>query len=184
MLGEVESEIFQKYKDALVAIGVDFDDYSVIDLIEACNNNLEPKFQAIISYWYWLKNQERQVGNANQLLIESFTNNWTPIEWQDDFLHNPSFKSSAQKWWEIASQVDVLKNLIIDVKDNFWSGGKIIFVDPNGDTWTMDLDRANDLSWEQLLSHYQRVTNTVIESNLGSFTIHKQKQQQQQQQQQ
>ena len=76
----------------------------------------------------------------------------------------------------MASQVDIIKNLIVDVQDHFWSGGKIIFLDPHGDTWTMDLERAYDLSWEQLLNYYQRVTNTVIESYLGGFTIHKKKQ--------
>lgn len=175
MLGEVEREIFQKYKNALVAIGVDLAEESVIDIIEGCSYNLEPKFQAVISYWCWLQNQGRELGDANQLLIEAFTRNWTPIEWQDEFLNNPNFKSPAQKWWEMARQVKVLNNLVIDVKDNFWSGGKIIFVDPAGDTWTMDLDRAMDMSWEQLLTYYQRVTNTVIESHSSGYTVHKQK---------
>ena len=128
MLGEIESEIFQKYKNALLAIGVD--------------------------------------------LADAFTNNWTPIEWKDEFLDNPNFQSPAQKWWSTASQVDIIKNLIVDVKDNFWSGGKIIFVNPAGDTWTMDLDRACDLTTEQLIAYYQRVTNTVIESNPNGCTIH------------
>lgn len=175
MLGEVESEIFQKYKNALLAIGVDFDDYSVIDLVEACNHNLEPKFQAVISYWYWLQNQKREIGNPNQLLIEAFTHNWTPIEWQDNFLDNPNFQSPAQKWWSMARQVDILKNLIVDVQDNFWSGGKITFVDTAGDTWTMDLDCANDMTWSQLINYYQRVTNTVIDSSSSGFVIHQQK---------
>lgn len=175
MLGDIETEIFLKYKNALVAIGVDLTDESVTDLIECCGQNLEPKFQAIISYWYWLQNQGRDVGNANQLLINAFTNNWTPIQWQDEFLAHPNFLSPAQKWWSMARRIDVLQNLIVDVQDNFWSGGKIIFINPAGDTWTMDLDRAQDLSCSQLLSHYQRVTNTVIESYLGGFLIHQQK---------
>ena len=175
MLGEVESEIFQKYKNALVAIGVDLTDESVTDLIEGCCQNLEPKFQAIVSYWYWLQNQGREIGNANQLLIDAFTNNWTPIQWQDNFLDNPNFKSPAQKWWSMARRIDVLKNLIVDVQDNFWSGGKIIFVDPAGDTWSMDLDRANDMTWSQLLNYYQRVTNTVIESDSNGYIIHQRK---------
>ena len=166
MLGEVESEIFLKYKNALVALGVDLADESVIDCIEGCNYNLEPKFQAIISYWCWRQNQGREVGNANQLLLEAFAHNWTPLEWQDEFLQNPHFTSPAQKWWSTASQVEVLKNLIVDVRDNFWSAG---------DTWTMDLDRARDLSWSQLLAYYQRVTNTKIDSNLHGYTIHQRK---------
>ena len=175
MLGSVEQKIFLKYRNALVAIGTDFEDYSIVDLIESCGYNLEPKFQAIISYWYWLQNQKREVSNPNHLLIEAFTNDWTPIEWHDDFLDHPNFKSPAQKWWSMASQVEILKNLVVDVRDNFWSGGSIIFVNPAGDTWTMDLDRANDMTTEQLLSYYQRVTNTVIESYLGGYTLHQQK---------
>jgi len=174
MLGDVEQEIFLKYRNALFAIGIDFDDYYIVDLIEGCGYNLEPKFQAIISYWYWLQSQQREIGNPNQLLVEAFSNNWTPIGWHDDFLNHPDFQSSAQKWWSMASQVEVLKNLVVDVRDNFWSGGSIVFANPAGDTWTMDLDRACDMSWEQLLSYYQQATNTVIESYLGGYTIHQQ----------
>ena len=174
MLGSVEREIFQKYKNALVTIGVDLTDESITDLIESCSRDLEPKFQAVVAYWCWLENQGREVGNANQLLIEAFTQNWTPIEWEDELLNHPNFKSPAQKWWEMASQIEVLRNLVIDVKDNFWSGGKITFVDPAGDIWTMDLDRAMDMTWEQLIAYYEQVTNTVIESHPRGYTVKKQ----------
>lgn len=172
MLNDAEKEIFLKYKNALVAIGLDLTDDTVIDYIAGCNHNLEPKFQAIISYWYWLQNQGRAIGNANQLLVQSFSQEWTPMEWSDEFLNHPSFKSSASKWWSEASQIEVLKNLIVDVQDNFWSGGRVVFSYPDGETWTMDLERVMDMSWQQIIAHYQRVTDTVIEIHPGSFIIH------------
>ncbi len=173
MLGDVEREIFLKYKRALFAIGVDLSSELIIDLIANCNYELETKFQAVISYWYWLQTQGREIIDPNQLLIQAFYEEWKPFEWHDDYLNNEQFKSPAEKWWEQARKVDILKNLIVDVQDNLWSGGKIIFQDPLGATWTMDLDRAMDMSWQQIIEHYQRVTGVVIESQPGYFLFRK-----------
>jgi hypothetical protein len=168
-----ETRIFHKYKNALVAIGIDLANEEVTDLIENCNHDLEIRFQAIVSYWYWLQTQEREIIEPNQLLIQAFYQQWKPIGWQDEYLNNDEFKSQAEKWWDKANQVDILKNLIIDVKDNFWSGGKIIFNHPYDEPWTMDLDRALDMSWQQIIAHYQRVTRTVIESYSGRLVFRK-----------
>ena len=173
MLGYEERQIFLKYKRALVAIGVDLSSELIIDLIESCNQDLETRFQAVISYWYWLQTQGREIIDANQLLIQAFYEEWKPFEWHDEYLNNDRFKSPAEKWWDKARKVDILKNLIIDVQDNLWSGGKIIFQYPNGDPWTMDLDRAMDMSWQQIIEHYQRVTGVVIESQPGYFLFRK-----------
>ncbi len=170
----VENEIFLKYKNALVAIGVDLTNDQVVDYIASCNYDLEARFQAIISYWYWLGTQEREVIEPDQLLIKAFYQQWKPIGWKDEYLNNDQFKSPAEKWWDQARQVDILKNLIIDVKDNFWSGGRIIFNHPYDEFWTMDLDRAMDMTWEQIIAHYQRVTKTVIESHSGRLVFLKQ----------
>lgn len=169
----VENEIFLKYKNALVAIGVDLTNDEVVDYITGCNHDLEARFQAIISYWYWLGTQEREVIEPDRLLIKAFYQQWKPIEWKDEYLIHPEFRSPAEKWWDKASQVDILKNLIIDVKDNFWSGGRIIFNHPYDEPWTMDLDRAMDMSWQQIIAHYQRVTRTVIESHSGRLVFRK-----------
>ena len=166
-----ENRIFLKYKNALVAIGVDLSNESVIDYIEGCNHDLEKRFQAIISYWYWLQTQKREIGNANQLLIRAFYQEWEPIAWKEEFLNNDKFRSPAEKWWDQARKVDILKNLIVDVKDNFWSGGKIIFKNPNGELWTMDLERAMDMSWQELIEYYQRFTGIIIKSYPGHFLI-------------
>ena len=108
MFDEEEEQIFLKYKKALIAVGVDLSDELVIDYIEGCNHDLEKRFQAIISYWYWLQNQKREIVNANQLLIEAFEQSWEPIEWREEFLNNEQFKSPAEKWWEQARKVDIL----------------------------------------------------------------------------
>ena len=50
---------------------------------------------------------------------------------------------------------------------------QIIFQDPLGGPWTMDLDRAMDMSWQQIIEHYQRVTGVVIESQPGYFLLRK-----------
>ena len=172
---DVENEIFLKYKNALVAIGVDLTNNEVIDYITGCNYELEARFQAIISYWYWLKTQEREIGDANQLLIQAFYQQWKPFEWKEEFLNNDEFRSPAEKWWDRARKVEILNSLIIDVQDNFWSGGKIIFKDPNGEPWTMDLERAMDMSWQQIIEHYQRVTGIIIESHPGRFVLQREK---------
>ncbi len=171
MLDDEESRIFSKYKNALVAIGVDLSNEFVIDYIKGCNHELETRFQAIISYWYWLQTQQREIGNANQLLIQAFYEQWIPIDWKEEFLNNDKFKSPAEEWWDKARKVDILKNLIVDVKDNFWSGGKITFTNPKGGLWTMSLERAMDMSWQEIIEHYQRVTGIIIESHPGHFLL-------------
>lgn len=166
----VAKEIYLKYKYALVYIGVDLSNEEVIECIENCNYDLETRFQAIIAYWYWLKDNEREI-IPNQILINAFYHEWKPIGWKEEFINNEQFKSPAQKWWDEARNVDILNSLIIDVVDNFWSGGKIVFKDPNGEPWTMDLERAMDMNWQQIIEHYEEVTGIDIESHTGRFIL-------------
>ena len=86
MLEPESKSIFLKYKNALIAIGVDFSDESVIDVIENCSYDLESRFQAIISYWCWLQKQQQEIVDANKLLLQAFYQEWKPIEWKDEFL--------------------------------------------------------------------------------------------------
>ncbi|MEM9273428.1 MAG: hypothetical protein AAGA80_10770 [Cyanobacteria bacterium P01_F01_bin.143] len=168
MLDE-ETIIFKKYKNALVGIGIDLSDEFVINSIENYNYELEARFQAIISYWYWLQNQNQELLSPSQVLIQAFSEQWNPIGWQKEFLDNEKFKSLAEKWWDQARKVDILKNLIVDVQENFWSGGKIVFQNPHGECWKMDLERGMEMSWEEIIEYYQRVTRIVIESQPGYF---------------
>lgn len=169
MLDQDSRLIFAKYKNALVGIGVDLSDDFVIDCIENCNYELEARFQAIISYWYWLQNQNQELLSPSQVLIQAFHEQWNPIGWQETFLDNEKFQTPAEKWWDKARKVDIVKNLIVDVKENFWSGGKIVFQNPHGECWTMDLERAMDMTWEEIIEYYQRVTGIVVESHPGYF---------------
>lgn len=170
MMDDVAREIYLKYKNALIYIGVDLSDFTVIECIEYCNYDLEIRFQAIIAYWYWLKDNKREIV-PNQILINAFYQQWKPIGWQEEFLDNENFKSPAQKWWDKARKIDILNSLIIDVVDNFWTGGKILFKVPNGEPLTMDLDRAMDMSWSEIIEHYQRVTGIIIETHPGRFLL-------------
>lgn len=170
----VAQEIYLKYKNALIYIGVDLSNFTVIECIESCNYDLETRFQAIIAYWYWLKDNKREIV-PNQILINAFYQQWKPIDWKEEFLDNENFKSPAQKWWDEARKIDVLNSLIIDVVDNFWSGGKIFFKVPNKEPLTMDLERAMDMSWSDILEHYQRVTGIIIETNPGHFVLRKER---------
>lgn len=170
MMDDVAREIYLKYKNALIYIGVDLSDFTVIECIESCNYDLETRFQAIIAYWYWLKDNKREIV-PNQILINAFYQQWKPIGWREEFINNENFKSPAQKWWDEARKIDILNSLIIDVKDNFWSGGKILFKVPNGEPWTMDLERAMDMSWSEIIEHYQRVTGIIIETHPGRFLL-------------
>ena len=174
-MDEVAREIYLKYKYALIGIGVDLSNYDVINCIESCNYDLETRFQAIIAYWYWLKENKKERINPDQILINAFYREWKPIGWKEEFINNERFKSPARKWWDEARKVDILNSLIIDVVDNFWSGGKIVFQDPNGEPWTMDLERAMDMNWHDILEHYQRVTGIIIESHTGRFILRRSK---------
>ena len=171
MMDDVARKIYLKYKNALIYIGVDLSNDSVIECIEYCNYDLETRFQAIIAYWYWLKDNEREIINSNQILINAFYKEWKPIGWREEFLKDENFKSPAQKWWDKARKIDILNSLIIDVVDNFWSGGKIFFKVPSREPLTMDLERAMDMNWSDILEHYQRVTGIIIETHPGRFLL-------------
>ena len=172
MLDFESRQIFLKYKNALIAIGVDLSNEFVIDYIEGCGFDLETRFQSIIAYWYWLQSRHQELIDPNALLIQAFHQQWQPINWQEEYLNHVDFQSPAQQWWLQARHIDILNSLVVDVQDNFWSGGKIFFLDSHGERWTLDLDRAKDMTWQQFLAHYQRVTGIVIESHPGRFILH------------
>ena len=173
MLEPAAHPIFLKYRNALLAIGVDFSDQLVTDVIEDCHQNLESRFQAIIAYCCWVKTQQQEIVDANKLLLQAFYEEWNPIGWKEEFLNRDEFKSPAEKWWNQARNIDVLKNLVVDVKSNFWSGGQVIFANPSGKLFTLDLSRAMDMSWSQIIEYYERVTGVKIEQHPGRLILHK-----------
>ena len=108
MLEPASQEIFLKYRNALLGIGVDFSDELITDTIEDCNQNLECRFQAILAYWCRLQTQQKDVVDANKLLIQAFKEEWNSIGWKDEFLNREEFKSPADSWWDKARNIDVL----------------------------------------------------------------------------
>ncbi len=173
MLEPAAEEVFLKYRNALLGIGVDFYDELVTDLIEDCNQNLESRLQSIIAYYCWLQTQNRDVVDPNKLFIQAFNEEWNPIGWKDEFLEREEFKSPAEKWWDKAKHIDVLKNIVFDVQSNFWSGGKIIFAYPSGQLFTLDLSRANNMSWSEIIEYYERVTKVKIQQHPNRIVLQK-----------
>ena len=93
LLGEVEKEIFLKYKAALVALGVDFNHWEVIEALEDCTHDLESRFRAVIAWYVWLKKKhehqyeyERYLPCFTEILIRAFREEWQPIGWKNEFL--------------------------------------------------------------------------------------------------
>lgn len=173
MLEPAAKEVFIKYRNALLAIGVDFCDELVTEAIEDCNQNLESRLQSVIAYYCWLQTQNTDVVDPNNLFLQAFNEGWNPIGWQDEFLEREEFKSPAQKWWDKAKNVDVLKNIVVDVQSNFWSGGKIIFAYPSGQLFTLDLSRAMDMSWSSIIEYYERVTGVKIQQHPNRIILQK-----------
>ena len=86
MLEPAAKEVFLKYRNALLGIGVDFSDELITDTIEDCNQNLESRLQSVIAYYCWLQTQNKDVVDPNKLFLQAFFEGWNPIGWQDEFL--------------------------------------------------------------------------------------------------
>ena len=72
---EIKQEIFDKYKYALLAIGVDFNNESLQIALINCNYGFEEALQATIAYWYWLQERGEQF-HPNATLSVALRNNW------------------------------------------------------------------------------------------------------------
>ncbi len=173
MLEPAAQEIFLKYRNALLGIGVDFSDELITDTIEDCNQNLESRLQSVIAYYCWLQTQNTDLVDPNKLFLQAFKESWNPIGWQDEFLEREEFKSPAEKWWDKAKHIDVLKNIVVDVQSNFWSGGKVIFAYPSGQLFTLNLSRAMHMSWSEVIEYYERVTRVKIQQHPNRIVLQK-----------
>ena len=113
-LTEIEREIYFKYKPALQYIGVDFSREDIQTAIVNCYSGMESAFQAIISYWFY-KRQQKEPIYPNAALIEALNNHWQPINWQDEYLNDARFKSLSLVVWEEMAEVwgEATRNEII-----------------------------------------------------------------------
>lgn len=129
-IDEITQKIFNKYKYALAYIGVDLDREEVQEAIINCFFGMEEAFKTTISYWYWANKNEQKLEYPSAFLIDAIHNNWKPIEWPDEYLNNPNFKSPCLRWWNEAAfrwGKQVRDSLIADVSEDNYGHERILF---------------------------------------------------------
>lgn len=150
-LEDYQKEIFQKYKYALIHIGVDFGRQDVQEALETCHNGLEDALKATISYWKWKK---ETLEYPSAFFIEALKNTWRPYEWHDHWMLDPNFKSLTQKYWEeteISWGRNLRNSLIADVVEDEQRGNYIVFT--NGKI--LKLSIAIKWGWQKVLEYAQ-----------------------------
>jgi hypothetical protein len=155
-LEEIEREIYQKYRYALLHIGVDFDREDVREAIVNCYEGLESVFQRIVEYWLWTQKNDRPIEYPNALIIEALANSqqWQPHNWKDEYLENPQFQSPCQLWWQQAAihwGLERRNALVADVTETESGYAYILFA--NGKT--ISLQQAENTDWQKLLEFAQ-----------------------------
>jgi hypothetical protein len=116
---ESKQEIFDKYKYALLAIGVDFGDEVLQNALINCNYGFEDVLRATIGYWYWLQNRDEPF-YPNPCLRAAIGNSWDSRYWKDEYLNNPAFRNPRDLFWDEAAQYlgyDLRNRAILDVME-------------------------------------------------------------------
>lgn len=152
-IDETVKEIFPKYKYALKYIGVDFEREDVQETLTDCVVGMEEAFQATIGYWFWTKKNNLDFEHPSAFLIKAINNQWKPINWDDDYLNNPNFKSLGMRWLEKASKVlgtEKINYLVADISENKYGQEYIFF----GSGKSLSVDTANRLDLEKILNEY------------------------------
>ncbi len=155
-IDEITQEIFNKYKYALAYIGVNFERSDVQSAIINCFFGMEDAFQATISYWYYVQNNNQKLEYPSAFLIEALNNNWKPKNWREEYLNNPNFKSPCLRWWDEAAQrwgTDVRNSLIADVGEDTYGHERILF--RSGEK--LSLRVAKVWGWERVLQYARDV---------------------------
>ena len=150
-LGEIEREIYRKYKPALRYIGVDLTREDVQEAILSCYCGMESAFQAVIVYWQY-KQQQQEPIYPNAALVEALKEHWQPFHWQDKYLDDPRFKSPCLIWWEEAAKIwgiELRNQLIADVNETDAGVEHILF--KNGAKISLRI--ANLRGWDWLLEY-------------------------------
>ena len=158
-IDEITREIFEKYKYALTYIGVDFEREDVQDAVASCAYGMEAAFQSTICYWLWKKNNHQQFDYPSAFLIKALAQQWKPINWSDQYLDNPNFKGSCQRWWEEAAVRwgrELRSELIADVAETI--GGEEYILLRSGKT--LSLNTAKVWGWQRVLKY--ALTKEVI----------------------
>lgn len=149
---EDEKEIFNKYKHALNYMGVDFEREDIQDAIVTHLFTLEAACQTTIAYWHWKKSQDEELEYPNAFFIDALKNVWKPINWKDEYLSNPLFKSPCTRWWEKCAEVwgtEVRDRLVADVRENERGIEYILFMNER----TLSLKVAHVWGWQRVLEY-------------------------------
>lgn len=146
-LDEIEKEIYHKYKPALQYIGVDFNREDVQTAIINCYSGMESAFQAIISYWFY-KRQNKEKIYPSAALIEALNNSWQPFNWHDEYLQDSRFKSLCLVCWEEIAEVwgENLRNeLIADIYES--NNGEVYIQFKNQDKISLTIAELRGWDW-------------------------------------
>lgn len=153
-IDEAEKEVFNKYKYALAYIGVDFDREDVQDTLVAHLFTLEAACQTTISYWVWKKSNDEELEYPNAFFIDALRGQWKPLNWKDEYMDNPDFKSPCIRWWERSAQVwgtDLRNQLVADVYETDSGSEYILFRTEK----TLSLRMAKVWGWQRILEYAQ-----------------------------
>ena len=129
-IDETVKDILHKYMYALEYIGVDFEREDVQEAMTDCVIGLEEALQASIGYWFWTKNNNLEFEHPNAFLIKALNNQWKPINWNDNYLNNPNFKSPGMRWLEKATDIlgaEKINYLVADISENQYGKEYILF---------------------------------------------------------
>ena len=159
LLGEIEREIFNKYKSALLAIGVDFTDLQTSETIEDCRLELESRFQAFICWYLYLKAKGDRFWNPNQILVQAFYEEWQPRNWKDEYLCLQVFQPIAEKARQKLSSIEFFKFVAFEIRENsdyvyFFYEGRMI--------WQVDIRDILEWSKNNLVTLFKEKTGKTI----------------------
>ena len=162
-LGEVEQEILRKYKPALMAIGVDFNNWEVIEAIEYCNQGLESRFQAVISWYVWLEKKRQQnpeeefLPNFTYILVRAIQGEWQPIGWKDKYLSLTCFQPKSVTMREKLQRIELFRYVVYEIRDDseyvrFFQDGRMV--------WQLAVEDGLAMCAEELIFTFAHKTNS------------------------
>jgi hypothetical protein len=168
---EIKQEIFDKYKYALLVIGVEFSDENIQEALMNCDSGFEDALRATIAYWYWLRNRG-ETFYANSCLLSAIRHNWSSRYWRDEYLDNPDFKNPCELFWEDAAEYlgyDLRNQAIIDTKER--DDGDIYILFCSGTTLRLTQAQRNGWNWLKQYAQQQIEEKFKKEMMLQQFNI-------------
>jgi hypothetical protein len=163
-LGEVEQEILRKYKPALMAIGVDFTHWEVIEAIEDCNQGLESRLQAVIAWYVWLERnhqrhpeEEYYLPNFTYILVTAIQGEWQPRGWKDKYLSLTCFQPKSVTMREKLQRIELFRYVAYEIGDDseyvrFFQDGRMV--------WQLAVEDGLAMCAEELIFTFAHKTNS------------------------